>query len=81
MIFLVYGLRGPGLVWIEYDINDERHTFDDGLSEDSDTSTCYEELTDPDVRLRGVEVPLGDEESRDDVQVLISWQLVYCRDP
>jgi hypothetical protein len=51
----------------EYDINDERHTFDDGLeddeSEDSDASTCYEELTDPDVGLRDVEVPLEDEET------------------
>jgi hypothetical protein len=56
------------LTWIsEYDINDERRTFNDGLeddeSEDSDASICYEELTDPDVGLGGVEVPLEDEES------------------
>jgi hypothetical protein len=50
----------------EYDINDERHIFDDGLeddeSEDSDASTSYEELTEPEVRLRVVEVPREDEE-------------------
>jgi hypothetical protein len=55
-------------IWIsEYDINDERRTFDDGLeddeSEDSDASISYEELTDPDVRLGVVEVPLEDEET------------------
>ena len=50
----------------DYDINDERNTFDDGLedddSEDSDASTSYEELTEPDIRLRVVDVPREDEE-------------------
>lgn len=49
---------------VEHDVNDDEDMFDDGLdgdeSEDSDASTNYEELTEPDVVLTVVEVPAED---------------------
>ena len=57
---------------MEYDVDDQEHIFEDGLdgdeSEDSEASTNYEELTEPDVVCTVVEVTAeerGDEEEED----------------
>jgi len=59
-------------VEMEYDVSyDDRHIFDDGLSgdetDDSDLSSNYEELTEPDVILRVVEVP-NEEDGGGDIE-------------
>jgi hypothetical protein len=58
---------------MDCDIADERHMFDDGLSDDessdSDTSTNYEELTEPDIITRLVKIPGMDDANQSDLDV------------
>src|SRR6266536_5786852 len=69
---------------MDYDIADERHMFDDGLSDDessdSDASTNYEELTEPDIITRLLKVPGMDDTNQSDLDVADASDDTYEED-